>query len=1089
MRNFRSAFTLGFLLGLAPFLAWSQTYRGSIRGRVVDAAGAAVVGAAIDTRNLSTNAERTAVTDAQGEFIVPELDAGQYRVEVHAAGFESVAEVTPVDVGHNAEVDLTLGKVASTTQTVTVSEQAPVLETANSTLGAVVQDRMVQTLPLNGRDFGKLVAVTPGVTVEGSGVAGTEKGFGQFNINGNRDRSNNYLLDGTDDNDPYFNNSALNQVGITGAPASLLPLDAIQEFNIQTSYGAEYGRNAGGVVNIITKSGTNQFHGDVFGYFRNNIFDARNYFNTRLDQDGNPNPQSPFRNANFGGTLGGPIVRNRTFFFLAYEGQREAAGSDFLLTLPTADEIGQARSLAVANGAAPNPGLDHVLSYFPSTTTGLQNVTVVDQNNLDSFIAKIDQQLSDREQLAVRYAFSQGYQQFPLGSLGGYGSGSRLPQFAQTSPTRVQVLSASLLSVIRPALVNEARFGYSRYRTSFSSLDGKLDPASIGLDTGTQDTGLPEFDFSGVIENLGATAYSVPRGRVSQTFQGLDNLTWTVGRHTLKFGAEYRFVTVNSFNDNLERGLLYFSPGTVYDLNGNPVANQPSDPVVQVLANFYLGSGNGGGAYTGNTQRTTTNKNVGAFVQDTYQVTPTLTLNYGLRWEYFGPVDETHGLLSNLGSDGLLAMEGTDGVHGAFNRNWLNFSPRLGFAWQPWNTTVVRGSYGVYYDYTPQDVLIANYTNSAGLTLNPIGPKPILPLDFNQDTYAGNGSGPFYTPVTSGPYDVFVTPRHMPTPYSQAWNLNVQQELNARTSFEVVYIGSKGTHLSRLYDANQPDVTDTRPNPNFGYEDTFADIAWSNYNSLQTTLRVRGAKGVSGLVTYNWSKSLDTASDGIDFNSATAALPQDSNNLAAEYGPSTFDTRHRFTVALTYDVPVLHAVPARVGSGWSFATLATVQSGRPIPITTSTDTTEDEFADDTRDSYHQRPNVVPGVSPVLANWSPTHGYLNPAAFSQPGYNPPTPNGNGVGAFGDLGRDEVFGPAFINWDTSLIKDTHITEAVVLQLRAEAFNVLNHPNFALPNGSYGSDSFGQFSQTPDVAQGNPGLGGGGPRVLQLAARFTF
>lgn len=365
----------------------------------------------------------------------------------------------------------------------------------------MVERRLVNELPLNGRDFGKLVALVPGTTVDPSGVAGTEAGFGQFNINGNRDRSNNYTLDGTDNNDPFFNNSALNQTGIGGAPASLLPIDAIQEFNLESQFSAEYGRNSGSVVNIVTRSGSNKLHGSGYEFFRNSGLDARNYFNTE-------SRKSVFQNSNFGASLGGPIIKDKTFFFGAYEGQRENVGSDFLLQVPTTAEIAQARSIAQAfnPGGVINPGLDAILSFYPQSNTNLIPSVVQDTNNGDYFLVKIDHSISNSELLTGRYAFARNYQVFPFGSVGGYGTGSRLPAFAQTSPTRVQVLSLSLLSSLSGSHVNEIRFGYSRYTTSFNSLNANWNPADYGLNFGTGKLGLPEFDFTG-IENLGAIGY------------------------------------------------------------------------------------------------------------------------------------------------------------------------------------------------------------------------------------------------------------------------------------------------------------------------------------------------------------------------------------------------------------------------------------------------------------------------------------------------------------------------------------------------------------------------------------------------------
>jgi len=723
---------------------------------------------------------------------------------------------------------------------------------------------------------------------------------------------------------------------------------------------------------------------------------------------------------------------------------------------------------------------------------------VRDTNNGNNFIAKIDENLTNTELLTGRYAFSQSYQIFPFGSPGGYGTGSRLPQFAQTSPTRVQVVSVSLLSSLSPSKINEVRFGYSRYRTSFSSLDADFDPSSVGLNFGTGKLGLPEFDFTN-IENLGATGFSVPRGRTSQTFQILDNFTWLKGRHTFKFGGEFRRAAISNFNDNLERGIFEFTAGV----------GLSTDPVVDALANFYTGGSQDTtdcctsvSVDTGNTQRTTYNNGFSFFAQDDYRMSSKFTLNYGLRWEYFGPLSEKNNLLSNLGQDGNLAMVGTDGLNGLYKRDLHDFGPRLGFAWQVAKNTVVRAGYGIYYDYVPQDILIANFTTSAGVATNPIGPKAILPLNFDPTAFNGTNptaDAPIMNGIAAAPYSIFVTPQNFHSPYTQNWNFNVQQKLVEKASFEARYVGSKGTHLVRLTDLNEPNANSVSPNPNYGAMDELTPSSSSSYNALQAIGRVQNVHGISGFAAYAWSKSIDDASDGIDFVPG-AAFPQDPGNLPAERGPSLFDTRDRFTAAINYELPSSGSRP-RLGSGWELNSIVTIQSGRPIPIANSTDTSG-------RFYFNQRPNVVPGVNPILPNWTPSTGYLNPLAFIQPAY----------GTFGDLGRDSIFGPGYANVDFSITKNTRLTERLNLQLRVEFFNIFNHPNFALPantiipgyidNGTPGHPDvvpnpaayvngnitqpllpMGLITQTPDVAQTNPGLGGGGPRVIQLAAKFTF
>ena len=1077
---------------LLPGLLLGQSFRGSIRGKVTDPTGGLVVGARITSKHIDTGLARETVTSDEGTYVLAELPAGNYTVTVSASGFADVAQNVVVNVGVDTSADFGLLKVQEQHEVVNVSEEAPVVEATRDVLSEVVDQKLVSELPLNGRDFGKLVALSPGATVDPSGVAGTQGGFGQFNINGNRDRSNNYTLDGTDNNDPFFNNSALNQVGIGGAPASLLPIDAIQEFNLQSSFGAEYGRNSGSVVNIVTKSGTNAVHGSGFEFLRNSALDARNYFNTQPHK-------SVFQNSNFGGSIGGPIIKNKTFFFGAYEGQRERVGSDFLLLVPTQNEIAEARSIAQGIQGTINPGLDAIMAFYPQSTTGQIASAVRDSNSGDNLIAKVDHNFSDTELLTGRYALAQNSQVFPFGSPGGYGAGSRLPQFAQTSPTRVQVVSLSMLSTLSSSRINEVRFGYSRYRTSFSSLNANFDPSSIGLDFGTGKLGLPEFDFTN-IENLGATGFSVPRGRTSGTYQILDNFTWLRGKHTFKFGGEFRRASINNFNDNLERGIFQFTAGVCLT-TGAIACGQPGyDPVVDALADFYTGGSQDFSfccSYvsvdTGNTQRTTYNNGFSFFGQDDYRVASNFTLNVGLRWEYFGPLNEKNGLLSNLGADGNLAMVGTDGLHGLYNRDLRDFAPRIGFAWNALKSTVVRSGYGIYYDYVPQDILIANYTTSAGVATNPIAPAgksadAILPMNFDPTAFNGTNpvpNSPIMSVATSGPYNVFVTPQKFHSPYTENWNLNVQQKLGASASMEVGYVGSKGTHLVRLTDWNEPDANDNRPNPNFQAIDALTPSSSSNYNSLQASVRIQNSHRLSGFAGYVWSKSLDYASDGIDFIPG-AAFPQDPGNIRAEYGPSTFDTRQRFTAAMNYDLPTWHAAKA-LGAGWQLNTIVSVQTGRPIPIDNSYDNSGRYY-------FNQRPNVVPGVNPILSNWNPSTGYLNPLAFSQPA----------DGTFGDLGRNSIFGPGYRNWDFSVTKNTRLAERLDLQIRLEFFNLVNHPNFALPNHNItpGYDQFGNLqcspaqgcydgviTQTPDVAQTNPGLGGGGPRVIQVGAKFLF
>ena len=515
-------------------------------------------------------------------------------------------------------------------------------------------------------------------------------------------------------------------------------------------------------------------------------------------------------------------------------------------------------------------------------------------------------------------------------------------------------------------------------------------------------------------------------------------------------------------NDNFTRGLFSFDPTTP-----PPITVAGGDAVVHALANYFLGNGFVQ-AETGNTARNIRNNGLSFFAQDQLRVRPNFTLNLGLRWEYFSPVSETHNLLSNLlDPTGLLVMVGTPQLPRPYTRDLNNFAPRVGFAWNARAHIVVRGSYGIYYDYVPLHLAQANFTNSAGIGANPVGPDAVVPLNFDQNAYNGTTPGaPIFTLPAGPPVmpSIFITDHNLRTPYVQSWDLNLQRQLGNSFAIEAGYVGTKGTRLVRLYDLNQNGI-----NPNYSTIDVLSTGTSSTYHAGQLTARLQNWHRFSGFSTYTLSKSLDGASDGIDFNFAGAAFPQDSTNLRAEKGPSTFDTRHRSTTAINYQVPATDHLPKWISDGWQFNTIITLQSGRPIPVLTGGGS-----------NFHQRPDVVAGQPFILPNWTPSTGYLNPNAFAGP-----------AGNFGNLGRDQIYGPGFKNIDFSISKNFTLREKTAIQFRAEFFNIFNHPNFALPNGfiTPGLGPAGTISATPDVAQGNPGLGGGGPRVIQLALRIQF
>src|SRR5258705_3604462 len=625
---------IALLMAMAGSLS-AQTFRGTILGIVTDPNAAVVPGASVSAKNIATGIERTTTTDVFGIYSIPELQTGTYEVKVEKSGFErSTVTGVLVEVAAERRVDVTL-TVAGSQATVTIASSAQV-ETTSNTLGGTITSRAVADLPVNGRDFTKFLVMVPGATGDPSGATDSPGSFGLFSANGNRGRANNFLLDGTDMNDGYRNLPPINEAVLVGTPATILPIEAISEAAILSNFESEYGRNSGAIINIVTKSGTNSFHGSLFDFVRNNALDARNLFNPK------PDPQTAFRNNQFGGALGGPIVRNRTFFYFAYEGQRERVGLNSTARVPDPRGI-------VALGAASNPVIaallarnpwpapNRPLSLFDSTGAPNLFVTTRASNDVDSLIGKVDHQFNKDNQFTGRLFFGNSNQSFPLAILGG----NVLPGYNTVTPTRVSVVSLSYLRILSPTKVNEARFGYNRFREGFFPEDSSFDPRTIGLNNGIagpQDFGLPFISVSG-FASIGSTL-SVPRARVDTNWQALDNFSWKLARHDLKFGYEFRRTFVNAFFDAGYRGRLNFAS----------------------LDDFLSGTLSGGRSARGDSRRGTFQNSHGGFIQDTFRWRPRLTLNLGVRWDYFRVIDEERKRFSNFDPALGLVLEGTGGL-------------------------------------------------------------------------------------------------------------------------------------------------------------------------------------------------------------------------------------------------------------------------------------------------------------------------------------------------------------------------------------------------------------------------------------------
>jgi hypothetical protein len=1059
---------------------------------------------------------------------VTELPIGTYTVTISQSGFQtSVTSDVVVNVAGERRVDAAL-KPGQVSELVEVSgEELPQVETTTNEMGGVLTSQTIQDIPVNGRDYTKLIYLNPGVAGSPDQISDSPGSFGEFSMNGARGRSNNYLLDGTDMNDGYRNDPAINEAGVFGTPATILPIDAVAEVRVISNFEPEYGRNAGAVVNIVTKSGTNTFHGTAAEYFRNSALDARNYFNPVKNANGTPNPKAPFHNNQYGGSLGGPIIKDKTFFFVDYEGQQEPVGVVTLASVPT----GSASDGSLSPSDATNPVISQLLARhpWPAPNLGGGTASVVSPsfNRLSSLIAKIDHSFNANNLLTGRYFFGDSVQSFPLALTA---TGGQLPGFNTFTPTRVQLVSLSYVHTIGSNKVNELRFGWNRFAEGFFPQDQSFQPSSIGLNTGPSDSGLPIILVSGVAQ-LGATS-SVPRHRVDSNSQVLDNFSWKINKHDLKFGVDFHRTSIQQYFNKYFRGRLRFKD--TFDNNGNLVAT--------ALQNFLAGNVTDGFQYFGDSTRHTFENNFGFYIQDSYRITPRLTLNYGMRWDYFGVIGEKNNLMSNITSVSpatstgtfTLTQVGQPGLSSLYNPDRKNFAPRASLAWDVTGRgkTVVRAGYGIFFDSFSQDMVLGHLPYAPffdpGPAYNNIGPAPILSTGAVGGTIV-SGS-PVFAPTTTCDFecDVFGFDRNIKTPYMENYNLNIQQQISSKVVLQLGYVGSQGHRLWRFFDLGQPSAaainaadvacgcindfgSAARPlagNPYGAYYVLQENSSGkSNYNSLQASLRVMGWHGVTSIVNYVWSRSMDNSSDGEDFE-PNAAQPNDSTQPNLEYGPSNFNVPHRFTWIFGYDLPRMDGSMQKLRNGWGMNSSVTMQSGQPFQFNYN-------FQDDFSGSGNgfDRPDVV---GPIVYHPHDPSNYIDLTAFAIPctitAAAQATPSGAasdcaiGSRHYGNLGRNALHGPTFKQWDLAIYKNTAITERLKMQLRAEFFNVLNHPNFANPFlpafiadpgvngfGVSGNREVGQggypIVATGDVGIGNPFLGGGGPRGIQLAAKFTF
>ena len=1102
-----------------------QTYQGRILGLVTDSSGAVVTGAKVTITNTATRISRSLTTTAAGDYNAPNLEPGPYVVTVEAPGFKKIQRTDlQLEVAKDIRVDFTLSPGA-VSETMTVSGEAPIVDTTTDVLGGTLSNKAINELPLQGRDFQNLLELRPGIQRVPGG------GFHSTTSNGNRTDDNNYTVDGTDDNDSYYGETVLNNAGVEGTPASHLPLDAIQEFNNQENQGADYGWKPGAVVNIGLKSGTNQFHGTAYYFHRNSALDARNYF------DPAPDKVSDLLLHQFGTSVGGPIIRDKLFFFATYEGVRDRVGNPFNASSPVTSSIGDPDSsipdaIAACNAdpsCTPNPLSLQVKTFFlpnPGFTASATDPTLINydftnHNREDNVLAKIDYHPNEHSTISGRYVYANSLQTeediFALA-----------PQFLSQADTKVGVMGINWTYAPNSRWVNEARFGFNRNWQQLYPADHNVNPVTgYGFDTGITDPnlfGFPKISIS-PFDSLGGNSswplYTSP----DTTYQLIDNVTYNRGNHSIRFGGEFRRGASDYLRASNGRGRVRFS--SLEDFIAGTVRQR---------------SFGGGSLLVGDAHRNLSLTAAGGFIQDDWRVRPRLTVNLGLRYDLSFPIQEQHDLMANfLPSEGVIQVG--HGIDNIYQLDKNNFSPRIGMAWDMFGTgkTVLRMGGAIIYEQPS----IRDFINSGGVNLNPTTPASgttpgngtintfSLSLDSSQINWTASAlSGanprvPIFNTALAGncspdfPCTIAGIDPNLRTPYVASWNLNLQQQLTKTTALQIGYVANHGIKLYSNRDINQvvfahddgseqlgrPFTYNCPGNggsgpcyPYIGFTQYQENGSSSQYHGLQVTLTQKAWKGLNVLAGYTWAHVIDTATSNL------AGVPQNSLDYAAERGNGDYDIRHRFTLSLIYDVPSWKA-PLQLGKNWQLTSILNFQTGMPYSLYDSSDDISYTGEGADRWNFHGNPSDI--------HWSPStpipffvDGTTNPACVAavtpdqmtnlayygcfQEGSAVITPPADGQ--FGNMGRNIFRGPAFHNWDMSVTKLWKLSEHMQLQMRGEFFNILNHTNFAgvttdLSDAVFGTNDVGLVIATPDVYASNPVIGSGGSRHIQVGAKIIW
>jgi hypothetical protein len=1016
-------------------------------------------GAEVKLQNIERGTSSSATTNKAGIYVFASVHPGPYQLTVHKPGFRQVDLLNLiVNVQDHIEQNFRL-QVGSVSESITVHADDLHINTEDATVSTVVDRKFAENLPLNGRSFQSLIQLTPGVVL----TANNGNDTGQFSVNGQRASSNYWMVDGVSANIGVSSGGtpgnglggALGSFSAQGGTNSLVSVDALQEFRILTStYAPEFGRTPGGQISILTRSGTNQLHGTLFDYFRNDVLDANDWF---ANSKGLRKPEE--RQNDFGGTFSGPVFKNRTFFFFSYEGLR--------LRLPRVGQTTVPDLLARANAL---PAIQPYLNAFPlpngpedpaNPGAAQFNRSYSNKSTLDAYSLRIDHKLGDKLNVFGRFNYS------PSSILV---RGAGLSPLSLVSPSRITTQTTTLGAMWVPSskVTNDLRFNYSRTSSESSSfldtfggavpltalpLPNPYTPQNAQFQFGV-------FSLKGPLIQIGRTADQLQR-----QFNVVDSLSVQRGTHSLKFGVDFR------------RLAPQFDPPKY--AQAAQFSDVPSAEIGSVSFGTILASRNG----------TLLFRNLGVFAQDTWRILPRLTLTYGLRWDVdYAPSSIDGPSLAaavnfNDPETLNLAPPGTP----AFRTPYGNVAPRLGMAYQvsqseKWQT-VLRGGFGVFYDLVSSEA-----GNGILSSTYPFGAQKVLFSDFPfadtappPITFAGSGSF-----AASNP--------HLQLPYTLEWNVALEQALGKQQTISASYVGSAGRRLLQTEDL-------IAPNPNVASAVLTINGATSDYEALQVQYQRRLSRGLQVVSSYSWSHSIDTASAGSFGSASNTAGPFNAN---VNRGSSDFDIRNGFSAAVTYDVPSLkiNAVANAVLRGWSVQNILQARSATPVDISDG-----NFFVFNGGFFANVRPDVTGKPFYLYGSQYPGGKAFNPAAFANP---PATPAGCVPGVDfpcnplrqGNLSRNALRGFGATQWDFAIHREFPIRESLKLQFRAEMFNILNHPNFGPPSGCFGlfcPTPFGLSNQMLGASlAGNAGSGSGafdplyqigGSRSIQVALRLTF